>query len=258
LTGDGHPELIATDNNLGSGPDFRVLALDISTGLPLPGWPYGLNSWPKGFPAVADIDGDGKQDVVVETDTGQLHAISRTGLSLLGYPKLMQAGSVSGVAVGDIDGDSLLELVAATTNGYVYAWDTFGPARPGVSNWPMRGLNARNSGIYGDVLSPADVDANAALSPLAAPRIMGSNPSSFLDHARITYRLPSAENLDLSVLDATGRRVALLEQGWRGAGEHQVIWNGRTDNGARLASGTYILALRSGVAIHTTKVTLLR
>ncbi len=257
LTGDGRPELIATDNNLGSGPDFRVLALDISTGSSLPGWPYGLNSWPKGFPTVADIDGDGSQDVVVETDAGQLHAISRLGLSLPGYPKLMQSGSVSGVAAGDIDGDSLFELVAATTDGYVYAWDATGPARPGGSDWPMRGVNARNTGIYGDLLSPAGVDADARY-PLEPPRLVGSNPTAILDPARIAYRIPSAENLELWVLDATGRRVALLEEGWRPAGEHQVVWNGRADDGTRLASGTYLLALRSRFAIRTSKITLLR
>jgi len=258
LTGDGRPELVATDNNLGSGPDDRVLALDIATGAPLPGWPFGLSAWPKGFPTIADINGDGAQEVVVETDGGQLYAISSNGMVLPGYPKLMRSPSVSGVAVGDIDGDGLLEMVAATWDGWVYAWDTTGPVRPGVADWPMRGLNARNTGVYGDVRSPADVDAeDANHSTLGAPRFVGLG-SPFVDHTRIRYALPCGTDLDLWALDTTGRRVALLERGWRAAGEHQVIWDGRTDSGERLPSGTYLLALRSGAGSRSAKITLLR
>ena len=65
----------------------------------------------------------------------------------------MISPSISGVAAGDIDGDGLFELVAATWDGYVYAWDTPSAASPDRADWPMRGVNARNTGIYGDKLS---------------------------------------------------------------------------------------------------------
>jgi hypothetical protein len=79
-----------------------------------------------------------------------VRAISRTGQLLAGFPLTMSAPAISGVAAGDIDGDGLYELVAATWNGFVYAWDTPGQALPGRADWPMRNVNERNTGVFGD------------------------------------------------------------------------------------------------------------
>jgi len=148
LTGDRVPELIVTGKILSS--DYRVYAIDLATGASLPGWPYALPYWPEGFPTVADVDDDGYQEVSISTDGGDVRAISRTGQLLAGYPLAMSAPAISGVAAGDIDGDGLFELVAATWNGFVYAWDTPGQALPGRADWPMRNVNERNTGVFGD------------------------------------------------------------------------------------------------------------
>jgi hypothetical protein len=97
-----------------------------------------------------DVDNDGIQDVCFVTDGGELYSVSGTGQVIAGYPKQMSSASIAGVAAGAIDGDGLFELVAATWDGWVYAWDTSSAALPGRADWPMRGVNARNTGIYGD------------------------------------------------------------------------------------------------------------
>ncbi|MFQ5806064.1 MAG: FG-GAP repeat domain-containing protein [Phycisphaerae bacterium] len=168
VTGDGEPELLATDNHLGA--DYRVYAIDLASGTTLPGWPYGVTSWPKGFPAVVDVDNDAVQDVCFATGSGELFAVSGQGQLIDGYPKLMASPSISGVAAGDIDGDGLFELVAATWDGWVYAWDTTGAALPGRADWPMRGVNARNTGVFGDqawIVGDLDGDCDVDLSDLA-------------------------------------------------------------------------------------------
>lgn len=257
LTGDGRPEIIATDNNLGAGPDYRVLALNIATGASLPGWPFGLTAWPKGFPTVADVNGDGAQDVIVQTDAGALYAVNAAGVALPGYPKTMHAGSISGVAVGDIDGDDLLELVAATWDGWAYAWDTTGPAGPGIADWPMRGLNARNTGIYGDIFAPADIDEAGGLRH-GAPRVLGMGPNPGGENATIRYILPRSSDVVLSLVDASGRRIGTLDSGWRAAGEHRIALHGRTDGCGRIESGTYFLVLRSQEGTARGRVTIVR
>lgn len=146
ITGDLEPELIVSDNHLGF--DYRVCAYDLTTGATLPGWPYELTSWPKGFPTIVDVDGDGQRDVCVATDSGELFALDAGAGIIDGYPKQMIAPSISGVGAGDIDGDGLTELVAATWNGYVYAWDTPAPWLSSKADWPMRGIDARNTGVY--------------------------------------------------------------------------------------------------------------
>jgi hypothetical protein len=157
ITGDGTPELLAFDNHLGS--NYRVYALNIDSGAPLLGWPVPLPDWPKGFPTVVDVDGDGVQDICAATDGGELYAIDSSGAIIEGFPVAMASPSISGVAAGDIDGDGLFELVAATWDGLVYAWNTTGPALPESADWPMRGIDARNTGVFrGPVLCPADLN----------------------------------------------------------------------------------------------------
>ncbi len=154
LTGDGEPELLALDNHLGGA--YRAIAFNMMTGLMLPGWPYSVPHWPHGFPGVADIDGDGAQDMIFSTDGGEVYAVHGDGSLISGYPKTMASPSISGVAIGDIDGDNLFEIVASTWDGFVYAWNT--PAPVQTADWPMRGVDARNTGVYGGIPVPCPAD----------------------------------------------------------------------------------------------------
>jgi hypothetical protein len=50
----------------------------------------------------------------------------------------------------------------------------------------------------------------------------------------------------LIVYDTAGRRVATLRNGFESAGlRKSVVWNGRTDQGERAASGVYYYRLQS-------------
>ena len=165
ITGDGRPELLATDNTLGYPPPYRAFAFDLPTGTLLPGWPAAVNGWPKAIPTVVDVDNDGVQEMVFVDDLGELLALHGNGQLVDGYPKMMHTASISGVAAGDIDGDGLYELVASTWDGYVYAWDTPTKVKVGRADWPMRGVNARNTGVFGDYdLALGDVNCDGRMN----------------------------------------------------------------------------------------------
>jgi len=216
VTGDGAPELVVTDNHLGG--DYRVFAIDIPTAATLTGWPFDLADWPKGFPTVADVDDDGVQDVCLATDGGELYAVAGDGQVIGGYPKQMVAPSISGVAAGDIDGDGLLELVAATWDGWVYAWDTTGEALPERADWPMRGINARNTGVFGDAGTTTAVRA-AASSPTRGVRV---EPNPVLFRAEFVFDFaPSPTTLE--IYDSGGRLVDILVTG----GGSRMAWRPR-------------------------------
>jgi len=240
VTGDGLPELIALDNHLGS--TYRIHVLDLETGDPVAGWPYDVPHWPHGFPAIVDIDNDGLQDVCVATDGAELHAVSSDGQLIEGYPKGMVGSSISGVAAGDIDGDGLFELVAATWNGWVYAWDTEGEVAPGRSDWPLRGVDARNTGVFR--ANQSTVSVVHAPPPPVALRV---RPNPVVQRAEFvpgTTAIPST----VDIYDVAGRLVRTVTAP---AGTTPV-WTT-----ARSGPGVYFARLRSEPG-HTLRFVVLR
>jgi outer membrane protein assembly factor BamB len=73
-------------------------------------------------PALADIDGDGKDEIVVGTVNNQLWALNgENGTTVPGFPVAF-AGDVNGSpAIGDIDNNGDLEIVVNVSNGSVVA-----------------------------------------------------------------------------------------------------------------------------------------
>lgn len=241
LTGDGEPELLALDNHL-AGTN-RALAFTLATGVPLPGWPVFVNDWPHGFPCVADVDGNGRQDFCLSTEGAQVFAIGSDGAVLPGFPKSMAGPSISGVAAGDIDGDGLFELVSATWNGWVHAWDTTGPALPGRADWPMRGVDARNTGLYRRI-NPAGVSSD----PLAAPPRLQVAPNPMRTEAE--FRLPATwDGVRVEILDVGGRRVDSV-------GLQQGHGSWRVEEA--LPSGVYLARAARGADILRSRFVLLR
>ncbi len=88
---------------------------------------------------------------------------------------------------------------------------------------------------------------------LAAPE---PNPSR--GAARLTYSLPRSGQARLSIVDASGRHVALLLEGAAGPGSHVLSWNGRSDSGRPMPDGLYFAMLQFAGETRTRKVTLLR
>ena len=245
VTGDGVPELIVFDNHLGAG--YRVHVIDMDTGVQLAGWPLVVGYWPKGFPTVVDVDNDGHQDICFVTDGGQLFAVGGAGQVLEGYPKFMVSGSISGVAAGDIDNDGLYELVAATWDGWIYAWDTTGEVLPGRADWPMRGVNARNTGIFGDTGTMAEVETyHARVEP-----DLRVSPNPVQDLACFSCVSSSAQvPVVLEIFDPSGR----LLHSDRLTASHTVQWRPPSP----LTAGVYTARAKSSAGSRTVRFVVAR
>lgn len=260
VLGNQEPELIAFDNHLGF--DYRVHVLHLGSGTVLPGWPVALPNWPKGFPTVVDVNNDGTQDIALVTDGGQLIAFDGTGAVIAGYPKSMVSGSISGVAAGDIDGDGTYELVAVTWDGWAYAWKTHSLVTDTNADWPMRGIDTRNTGVFRSttgVIAIGDQPAPGTDQPTIPTRLaIGSvAPNPFNPRTTIMLDLPQAGQATVAVHDLAGRLVRTLHQGTLAAGSTPLIWDGLDDRGQQAPSGVYLVRLQTGDgAQRTAKVTL--
>lgn len=241
MTGDQVPELIALDNHLGSA--YRAHAIAMGTGTPLPGWPVPVPDWPKGFPTLVDVDNDGLQEMVFVTDGGKLYALAEDGGTIEGYPKTMSAPSISGVAAGDIDGDGLYELVAVTWNGWAYAWNTTGEVGANRADWPMRGVDPRNTGVF---------TGSGGSTGVTPPETPSPDITTALNPARgnVKFLVPGNTGGTISVFDAAGRLVAEITAG----GEEQADWC----PGSSVRSGVYLALLRSPSGSAATRFILLR
>lgn len=226
MTGDGYPELIATGKILSAGT-YGVWAIDLTTG-PLAGWPAVVNGWPSGYPTVVEVDTDGVQEVCVVTDASQLFAISATGAVEPGYPKALNGPSYSGVAAGDIDGDGLYELIAVSTTGYAHAWDTEGQVAAGSADWPMRGVDERNTGVF--VISGSTGIEEGAPGPSEPALEVLGNPAS----GCVVFRLAGCGCSSIDIYDLCGRRIDSVEV----AADGRATWV----PGSRDASGLYLAA----------------
>jgi hypothetical protein len=85
--------------------------------------------------------------------------------------------------------------------------------------------------------------ADALASPLsfrAASRTPGPAGAAF------GLSLPRPAEVDVTVFDVHGRRVAHLAHGNLPSGLHVVTWDGRDESGARVGSGVYFVRARAG------------
>jgi hypothetical protein len=103
---------------------------------------------------------------------------------------------------------------------------------------------------------PVDVIETGGARP--ALQMEPAWPNPFADETRIAFALVRPGRVSLSILDASGRRVATLVDEERDAGPHAARWDGRDDRGQRVAPGVYVSLLVSGGETRRGKVILVR
>ncbi len=104
--------------------------------------------------------------------------------------------------------------------------------------------------------SPLLLAAPVSTAAPLALQFVSANPA----RADVALRLdlPEAENVRLEVIDIVGRRVRRLQHGRLDAGEHEVRWDGRDDEGARIAPGVYFVRAATDHGTRNARVVYLR
>ncbi len=124
LNGDGFLDIVVGTGENWAGKGHQLFALD-RFGAPLPGWGsyaapgIGMPGATMGSPAIADLDGDHRLDVVEQSGDGSISYVTRDGAVWKqwcnrSYGGCQPLGFDGGPSVGDINGDGVQDVVTFT------------------------------------------------------------------------------------------------------------------------------------------------
>ncbi|MBE0566150.1 MAG: right-handed parallel beta-helix repeat-containing protein [Krumholzibacteria bacterium] len=114
---------------------------------------------------------------------------------------------------------------------------------------------AGNESIPGEPATLSSVGGHAQATRTA---LRGAAPNPFNPTTTLSYELAAPGHARLQVYDTAGRLIATLVDEQRGAGRHEVVWNGRDDGGRAVASGVYLYRLESAAYGETRRMVLLK
>ncbi len=249
--GDGFPEILVQTQH------SRVAFVN-GSGYPSPGWPRPRSTEDlptRTAPICADVDGDGRGDVIALNASGVVAAYNSSGRTPAGFPLGTGSGARGSMLALDLDADGRLDLVAPDRLGSLHAWSPPFPAGSAATAvWPMVGGDPGRTSALPLGRTPFPTAGTAGplehASLKAYPNPGRNKPIAF------AYRLTEDAAVEFRILDASGHEVASFTRSGRRA-DNLEVW----DPGA-LPAGLYVARLRfrgaGGEEIRTVPLGLLR
>ena len=114
----------------------------------LPGWPKSFGTSAVGQPAIADLNNDGKEEIVV-TEDNKIHVFAKNGSSLAGWPVTLPNTIFIPSVISDVDNNGTKEILVKSVSTYVLRYDG-----TTLAGWPQ----PLGDSVYG--LSVGDLDGN--------------------------------------------------------------------------------------------------
>ncbi len=178
--GPSHPtagELSTTSvgNEIAMASVRNILAVD-GIGSMLPGWPINQHLYTmSSSPALADVDGDGLDEIFVVQGDLNLNGFKANGTALAGWPVADNFLYSNTPAIVNLDGDGDLEIIEGLGNingeGYLYAYHHDGT--------PVVGFPATFTGYLFASVAVGDVDGDGQSEIV----VIGKTGSYWTQHA---------------------------------------------------------------------------
>ena len=106
----------------------------------------------------------------------------------------------------------------------------------------------------------------ASLTPNQIPemtQILQNYPNPFNPETWIPFKLAQDSIVTARIYDVTGKKIRIIELGHIAAGNYvesskAIYWDGRTENGEQVSSGTYFYQIEAGDYTETRKMVILK
>lgn len=214
-----------------------------------------------GNPDFQDIWGSGPSDIFAVGPEDYVYHYNGSGWT----PQ--PSGLSPGYNLASVWGTSPTDVYAVSSAGEVIHFDGISWTQvEQLTDNPLTGVHCLDPcnvfvvGERGTILTFSEPDLTAT-PPDIRPRshVLHTNtPNPFNPTTTIRFELSTPANVQLEIFDVSGHRVVILVQGHRGAGEHVVSWDGRTDQGAMAGSGVYFYRLVTPKETLARKMVLLK
>ncbi len=86
---------------------------------------------------------------------------------------------------------------------------------------------------------------------------LNTYPNPFSDFVKIGYELNKAATVSVSVFNVSGTEVKSFGNQQLSAGQYSVTWDGKNNEGTKLAAGIYYCTVRAGTTVSTAKMVLM-
>ncbi len=121
------------------------------------------------------------------------------------------------------------------------------------------GLNLQNCVGGATAASQVAADGREGVSEFAGVELYRPAPNPFGQGTRFVYEVAkTGDRVQIAAYDLSGRRVRMLGNGFMSAGRHQVIWDGRAEDGTPLRNGVYFIRTQIGDFQRTLRVAIIR
>ncbi len=212
--------------------------------------------------SIGNIDGDQDLEILFGDEKGKVHGYNHNGTLANGFP-IQLAGEVRATpAIWDTDLDGLVEIVVVCFDSHTYVYDLPAAFNPLRMPWPFIRHDSRNTGRFSSPIQQIGIEEPVAAPLVAVPAFHPVHPNPFNPMATLAFDVPGTADaalpVTLDIFDVSGRLVRRLIEGAVESGTHQVLWDGRGQDGGARASGVYFARIAIGDFVATQKLTMLR